>query len=268
MVVANRASCWVAVVRNGRITRHWFRGVSGTLKDSKPNRKGQRIAPSVNEVGLSRGGQMCRSSFPMNSSRSSWLRWGCAFAFGLAACKPAQPPQDGPSPPMAPAQRSALLAGTIGAEPEAVVTGDSLIVHGQGWAVPVGWTLTATHGHPRIAQLRTSEGLEILVFSFGHGGGTIQANFQRWREQLQPVQDSVIEMDTAMGEIRAIGRWTGNYRGGDGSEAADGSRRTLLGAVVEGPGGRIFFKSVGEKEKFRKEGDRIVRWIRSGKSRP
>jgi len=142
-----------------------------------------------------------------------------------------------------------------------------LIVHGQGWGVPEGWTLTATHSHPRIAQLRTKGGLEILVFEFGHGGGTIQANFQRWREQLQSVQDSVVVLDTANAVIRGIGQWTGNYRGGNGSEAADGSVQTVVGAVVEGPEGRVFFKVVGKKNEVGMEVDRIVRWIRSGKTR-
>ena len=200
----------------------------------------------------------------MKSPRKSWMPWGCAMACALGGCKPRQAPIPVFSTAQIPVQRSALLTGTIAMDSEARVTRDSLIVHGCAWMVPTGWVLTSTQEHPRIAQVRTSGGLEILVFSFGRGGGTIQANLQRWREQVPSVQDSSIEIDTLNGLVRAIGRWTGDYRGGTGSAVADGSLQTLLGAVVEGPGGRIFFKAVGKKEAFGKEGDRIVRWIRSG----
>ena len=175
---------------------------------------------------------------------------------------------DRPAPVVVPLTRSELLAGTIAVDSGALVTRDSLIIHGLGWDVPEGWTLTATNEHPRIAQLRTPGGLEILVFSFGHGGGSIQANFQRWRDQLQSVQDSSTKLDTVKAVVRAVGRWTGNYRGGNGSESADGSMQTLVGAVVEGPNGRVFFKVVGERIKVRKEFDRITGWIRSGRIRP
>jgi len=115
--------------------------------------------------------------------------------------------------------------------------------------------------------MRTPGQLEILVFSLGRGGGTIAANFQRWRGQFDPVSDSVIAWDTTGGVVRAIGQWTGSYRGGDGSVAADGSRQTMVGAVVEGPGGRVFFKVVAQPGKVRAEHDAILRWIRSGKAR-
>jgi hypothetical protein len=148
----------------------------------------------------------------------------------------------------------------------ALVTADSLRVHGLVWGVPHGWALSPTGPHPRIAEMRTPGNLEILVFSLGRGGGSIAANLQRWGGQFDPVSDSAIAWDTAGGVVRAIGRWTGNYRGGDGSVVSDGSRRTMVGGVVEGPGGQVFFKVVGEPGKVRAERDAIFRWIRSGKS--
>jgi hypothetical protein len=148
----------------------------------------------------------------------------------------------------------------------AVVTPNSLRVHGLVWGVPQGWTLSPTGTHPRIAEMRTPGTLDILVFSLGRGGGTVAANLQRWRSQFQPVTDSAIEWDTTQGVAQTIGQWTGSYRGGDGSVAADGSRQTMLGAVVEGPGGRVFFKVVGNPKQVRAEHDGILRWIRSGKA--
>lgn len=204
----------------------------------------------------------------MKSPKGSWLPWSCALACALGGCKTRPVPEDVPTTGQNPFPRSALLAGTITMDSNVRVTEDSLIVHGCAWNVPKGWAVSATHEHPRIAQVRTSGGLEILVFSFGRGGGTIEANFQRWRDQMQSVQDSSIERDTLDGLVRAIGRWGGSYRGGNGSAAADGSLQTVLGAVVEGPGGRVFFKVVGDKDQFRRAGDRIVQWIRSGKRRP
>jgi len=148
----------------------------------------------------------------------------------------------------------------------AIVTADSLRVHGLVWGVPHGWDLSPTGTHPRIAEMRTPGKLEILVFSLGRGGGTVTANLQRWRGQFQPLKDSAIEWDTAGGVASAIGQWTGNYRGGDGSVASDGSLRTMVGAVVEGPAGQVFFKVVAEPQKVRAEHDAILRWIRSGKT--
>src|ERR1035437_1294381 len=203
----------------------------------------------------------------MKSQIRSWSSWGCVVVVLLVACKPRQSPLETQTAPLVPAQRSALLVEPISVDSGALVTSDSLSVHGLGWRVPAGWILTPTHEHPRIAQVRTIGGLEILVFSFGRGGGGIQANFQRWREQVQFIQDSAIEVDTAKGVVRAIGRWTGNYRGGNGSKAADGSLQTLLGAVVEGPGGRVFFKVVGSKDKLGAQGRPIIQWIRSGQAR-
>jgi hypothetical protein len=195
------------------------------------------------------------------------VHWAGVVACVLAGCKSRGAVVENPSPMAMPTTRSELLAGTIAVDSAASVTRDSLIVHGHAWGVPEGWTLTATHEHPRIAQVRTPGGLEILVFSFGRGGGTIQANFQRWRDQLQSVQDSSTKLDTVKAVVHAIGRWTGNYRGGNGSDAADGSFQTVVGAVVDGPNGRVFFKVVGERVKVRKEFDRIADWIRSGGNR-
>jgi len=194
--------------------------------------------------------------------------WTCALVCLLASCKPKgeeAPPT--PTPPPTSLQKSALLGGTMTADTGvAVVTADSLRVHGLVWSVPPGWTLSPTGLHPRIAEMRTTGNLNILVFSLGRGGGSVAANLQRWRSQFQPVTDSAIEWDTTGGVAQTIGQWTGSYRGGDGSVASDGSRQTMVGAVVEGPGGRVFFKVVGEPRKLRSERESIYRWIRSGKA--
>jgi hypothetical protein len=148
----------------------------------------------------------------------------------------------------------------------AVVTADSLRVHGLVWGVPRGWSLSPTGTHPRIAEMRTTGKLDILVFSLGRGGGSVGANLQRWRSQFHPVLDSAIEWDTTDGVARTIGQWTGSYRGGEGSVTADGALQTMVGAVVEGPGGRVFFKVVGDPKQLRAEQDAILRWIRSGQA--
>jgi|GEM_PF-2504183 len=204
----------------------------------------------------------------MNLPKTSLTCCGCIGLFLLVSCRresESVPPLQSSIPAVI--QKSALLGGTMTTDTgSAVVTADSIRVHGLVWTVPKGWTLSPTGTHPRIAQMRTPGKLEILVFSLGRGGGSVAANLQRWRSQFQPVTDSAIEWDTTGGVAQTIGRWTGSYRGGDGSVAADGSRQTMVGAVVEGPGGRVFFKVVAEPRRLRTERESIYLWIRSGKA--
>jgi hypothetical protein len=89
---------------------------------------------------------------------------------------------------------------------------------------------------------------ECAVYFFGQGqGGGIQANLDRWESQFQ-------------GSISKTGKRTihglpvttidvsGNYNGMTGTGSGGGAPKPgyrMLGAIVENPGGNVFFKFTG-----------------------
>src|SRR5687767_475676 len=129
---------------------------------------------------------------------------------------------------------------------------------GVRWTAPAGWKAEAAR--PMRAATYTiplaagDQGIaECVVNYFGPGqGGGVDANVERWRGQVQGSdgKPAAAKIDKRSGRgvpitvIDTGGTYTG--MGGPmmgGSKPAAGYR--LIGAIVEGPGGSVFFKLTG-----------------------
>ncbi len=142
-----------------------------------------------------------------------------------------------------------LLAGSSGLLAESAA--------GVRWTAPAGWKVEA----PRpmraatysIAPVAGDSGVtECVVNYFGPGqGGGVEANIERWKGQVlgsdgKPAPAKV-EKRTVRGIAVVVIDASGAYTGMGGPMMAGkpvpGYR--LLGAIVEGPGGSVFFKLTG-----------------------
>lgn len=98
-----------------------------------------------------------------------------------------------------------------------------------------------------------STGAECVVNYFGPGqGGGVDANIERWKGQVQGPDGKAamakVEKRTVRNVAITVVDTSGSYAGMGGpmaaaSKAVPGYR--LLGAIVEGPGGSVFFKLTG-----------------------
>jgi hypothetical protein len=129
---------------------------------------------------------------------------------------------------------------------------------GLRWTMPVGWTSEAAR--PMRAATYTvppaagdQAGGEVVINYFGPGqGGTVDANIERWKSQIQGPDGKPAPATVAKRAVRGIPMTTidasGAYSGMGGPmmaspKAVPGYR--LMGAIVEGPGGSVFVKFAG-----------------------
>jgi hypothetical protein len=130
---------------------------------------------------------------------------------------------------------------------------------GLTWTAPTEWTVqgerpmrVATYSIPAVKG--DPEGGELAVFYFGEGkGGTVEANVKRWVSQFQKADGSPAEKEAKTKQEKLAGfpvtivDVKGTYTGGGPmmgpSTPKPGFR--LIGAIVEGPGGAVFFKLTG-----------------------
>lgn len=125
------------------------------------------------------------------------------------------------------------------------------------WKAPAGWSSqgertwrVATYTIPMIEQ--DTEAGECAVFFFGTGqGGELEDNIERWVTQFEG-QPTVSRSAT---EINGLGvtrvEIAGNYLAPAGPMMqSQGVKEDflLLGAIVEAPGGYVFFKSTGPRK--------------------
>lgn len=120
-----------------------------------------------------------------------------------------------------------------------------------------GWIAETPTSSMRKAQYRLpkadgdSEDAELGVFYFGGGGGSVQANIDRWISQFSkadgsPVTDARTLHRTAHGIPLTIVDVTGTYVGGMGSsETRPKTDFRMLAAVAEAGNGPWFFKLTG-----------------------
>jgi hypothetical protein len=129
---------------------------------------------------------------------------------------------------------------------------------GVRWTAPAGWKAEAAR--PMRAATYTvplaagDQGVaECVVNFFGSGqGGGVDANIERWRGQVlgadgKPVAGKV-DKRTGRGIPITVIDSTGTYTGMGGPMMAGGKPAPgyrLIGAIVEGPGGSVFFKLTG-----------------------
>jgi len=129
---------------------------------------------------------------------------------------------------------------------------------GVKWTAPAGWNTESGARPMRVATYTISgagdkEGAECAVYFFGEGqGGGIDANLERWKNQFHSPGGKVAEAKIGKRTIHGLLVTTidvaGEYSGMGGPMSSDKTVKAdyrLLGAIVEGPGGNVFFKFTG-----------------------
>ena len=173
---------------------------------------------------------------------------------------PAQSPDSGsPAATTTPAP-----AGAAGAAPgsspgsgspapgEPAASSDAAAAAGIKWIVPAGWR----EGGARAMRLATfnvggpapETSAECAVFYFGPGlGGGVDENIQRWTGQFAPTPNSARRELTIHGMKVTRVEIAGTYLapGVDMKSQGELPAWKLLGAIVEGPKGAVFFKYTG-----------------------
>jgi hypothetical protein len=125
---------------------------------------------------------------------------------------------------------------------------------GVRWTMPANWKAEAERPM-RLATYTVTPGAECGVYFFGPGqGGSVDANFDRWIGQFLQADGKPSKAAATVAK-RTIHGWplstvdvSGAYTGMGGPTAQQGpavSGYRLLGAIVEGPQGSIFFKFTG-----------------------
>jgi hypothetical protein len=130
-------------------------------------------------------------------------------------------------------------------------------VAGLRWIAPTGWKSEGSR--PMRAATYTiapasgdHETSECAVYFFGAGqGGSVQANLDRWKDQVHAPGGKPAEAQIQKRNIHGLSVTTidssGDYSGMGGpmggAPVAKGYR--LIGAIVEGPGGNVFIKFAG-----------------------
>jgi hypothetical protein len=120
--------------------------------------------------------------------------------------------------------------------------------------MPAGWKADAERPM-RLATYAVAPAAECGVYYFGQGqGGTVEANLDRWIGQFlqadgKPSKEAAkIAKRTVHGLPVTTVDVSGAYTGMGGPTSQPGppvSGYRLLGAIVEGPRGSVFFKFVG-----------------------
>jgi hypothetical protein len=118
------------------------------------------------------------------------------------------------------------------------------------WTAPSTWKSEGDRPM-RLATYQIPEGGECAVYYFGQGqGGSAEANIDRWKGQFEGSKDAAakVEKRTIHGLKVTTLDVSGAYTGMGGPSAPQGPPKQgyrLLGALVEGPQGTIFFKFAG-----------------------
>jgi hypothetical protein len=144
------------------------------------------------------------------------------------------------------------------AVPSALFFGAILLLAESGagvhWTVPATWK-TEAQRPMRLATYTVATAGECGVYFFGAGqGGSVDANLDRWIGQFLQA-DGKPSKEAAKITKRTIHGWpvttvdvSGAYTGMGGPTKQTGpalSGYRMLGAIVEGPQGSIFFKFTG-----------------------
>jgi hypothetical protein len=140
----------------------------------------------------------------------------------------------------------------------AVLLADS--VAGLKWVAPSGWKnqgrtsmRAATYVPP--AAPGDEDAAECVVYFFGAGqGGSVEANVERWKGQFAEAGGKPAVAKVSKRTIHGLPVTTiesgGDYSGMGGPNAPGGVKHhySLLGAIVEGPGGTVFLKFAGPEK--------------------
>ena len=172
----------------------------------------------------------------------------------FTACKQgAAPVADKSTPQQAPVLPSAPAAMP---EPGSVPSEAA----GIAWTVPAAWESGPAH-QMRLATYRVraiagdSQDAECAVYFFGPGqGGTVEANLDRWSHQFtaaggqSPSQPAKIDKQTIAGLKVSTLTASGTYGGAGGMMGQEPEKKSnyrMRAAIIEAPGGLVFFKLTG-----------------------
>ena len=124
---------------------------------------------------------------------------------------------------------------------------------GLEWSVPRTWTIDSAQGMRVATYLIPAAGSgatgECAVYYFGPGqGGGVEANLQRWMGEFEPLARHDLEQRQPGGvrvtRLDARGTYVAHSMRG-GEAPGEKPKWALMGAVVEGPKGDVFFKLTG-----------------------
>lgn len=167
--------------------------------------------------------------------------------------------QGGAPPPMS--SRGEPVGGAAGQAQDGSIDFD----------IPGSWQQQPPASSMRLAQA-TIPGAggpgDLAVFFFGPGGGGgVEANIQRWIDQMEPAPGSNPQPETFEANgfrvtwIDVSGTLLPSNMGTGPATAQPNSR--LFGAVVEGPGGPWFFKATGPEATLAAERNNFLQMLRS-----
>jgi len=183
----------------------------------------------------------------------------CAFLAMPAACKE----KSSPTPPMAPAPKPSVAAGTpstpIATTPlSAAATGSasSLTVGGFTFPLPSGWVSVPPANQMRLAEVLVADpsgdAAKACIAVFSTAGGDVQSNIDRWAGQVRDAAGqpgkALVQKQTVAGIPVTTVEITGTYSGmGD---LGPHNNWTLRGAIVEEPGTTLFIKMTGPADQM------------------
>lgn len=180
---------------------------------------------------------------------------------GCSDLEPLEPPSSSPSAPSS----APSSAGSIPASA-------SVLAAGIEFQAPDGWIQEVPSSTMRLAQYRIPGGdgdqadSEMVVFHFGGGGGSVQANLDRWVGQFTTVEGGPVSDQVRISEREGQGvditmvDVRGTYHESRGPMMAETTARPgyrMLAAVVEGTGGPWFFKLTGPENTVSQSEDRF-----------
>jgi hypothetical protein len=173
----------------------------------------------------------------------------------------AQAPQASQSAPAPMSSRGEPVGGAAGQAQDGTIK----------FAIPANWQQQPPANQMRVAQA-TIPGAggngDFVVFYFGPGGGGgVEANIQRWVDQMDPAPGSNPQPETFEANgyhitwIDVSGTLKPSNMGMGPVSEQPNSR--LYGAVVEGPGGPWFFKATGPDATLAVERESFLEMLRS-----
>ena len=180
--------------------------------------------------------------------------------------------------PAGAAQTGAAPIGPLSSRGETVPQGGAPAAESAGldFDVPANWQKEAPETGMRLAQaIIPGPGGpgQLAVFFFGPGGGgSVEANIQRWIDQMEPAKGANPKPETfqtgkgfKVTWIDVTGTLKPSSMGMGPAKEQPGSR--LLGAVVEGPGGPWFFKATGPDATLANQRDAFLTMLKSVRSK-
>jgi len=142
--------------------------------------------------------------------------------------------------------------------------------------LPAGWTSQTPDSGMRLAQAEIPGAAgpgQLAVFYFGPGGGgPVEANLQRWIDQVgpegrsEPRRDSfTLDNGLQVTWVEVAGTLQPSTMGMGPTTEQPNSR--VMAAVVEGPGGPWFFKATGPDATLTAQRDAFLGLLRSVRPR-